>query len=197
MAVMASFSILGHPGSGRPDQGRLCRGQWDDGPIRTIFVRECCGRCPVTACGADRPPREPQNRTLTFEGLSRRTRPHQNLDRSRTRHTSRRSRTVCRRGRLLPDQHIACIFNFLVIQTADEAIVECIAAEIAPKIATAAEDLAVPVNLGIVPELMTDLSQVFLAVNLLVFGPACCAASRAQAHKVFVPYREKSDPSSA
>ena len=70
---------------------------------------------------------------------------------------------------LLTNEHFSRVSHLFIVDTVQKPIGKCITAEIAPKIPTATNDLPVPIDLGIVPELMADPASEFLSVFPLIF----------------------------
>src|ERR1700694_3758818 len=79
-----------------------------------------------------------------------------------------RARYVVAR-RLAPTQHVAGVDHLFMVDARGKPIFEGIPAEVSPEIAAASQIFPVPIDLRIVPELVTDRPQIFLTVALLIF----------------------------
>src|SRR5580693_7299783 len=78
-----------------------------------------------------------------------------------------RARDIVSR-RLSATEHVSRVSHLFVVDALHQPVGECVAAEVAPKIPAAAEDLAVPIDLGRVPELMANLACELFSVLLLI-----------------------------
>jgi len=75
-------------------------------------------------------------------------------------------------GRFAAKQHCSGIMHFLMIEARAEPIDEGIAAKVAPEVSAATQIFPVPIDLRIIPQLMTDRAQILPSVDLLVFLPS-------------------------
>jgi hypothetical protein len=74
-------------------------------------------------------------------------------------------------GRLMAEEHVAGVGDFGAVDHFEEAVLEGVAAEVAPEVAAAAEVFAVPIDLRLVPELAAERHFV-VGAKLLGIGGA-------------------------